>query len=108
MTVTADKFIRPALAIGGHLMRKGAEAASQTFKRGAPLVDSSGYLAEATSGAAVDIVGFAAVRVQDINGHTLEGAFQNAIIGERQLVASSGFGTGACSSLELYGVSLWR
>ncbi len=57
-TPAAD-FIRPAQAIGAHLVRQGAEGASQTFKRGAPLVYSSGYLIEATSGAALDIVGFA-------------------------------------------------
>ena len=59
-TIYSDDWIRPATAIASHLMRSGAEAASQSFKRGAPLVWSSGYLAEATSGAAVDIVGFAA------------------------------------------------
>jgi len=54
------------------------------------------------------IVGFAAVVVEDVAGHTLVGEFQNAIIGEGQLVASTGFGTGACSTPQLYGVSLWR
>jgi Flp pilus assembly protein TadG len=54
------------------------------------------------------IVGFSAVRVESIDGHTLVGSFQEAVIGEGQLVGSTGFGTGACSSLELYGVSLWR
>jgi len=59
MTVYASDWIRPDVAIGSHLLRTEKEAASQTFKRGAPLVASSGYLAEATSGAALDIVGFA-------------------------------------------------
>ena len=54
------------------------------------------------------IVGFAAIRVDNISGHTLVGEFQNALIGEAQFLASSGFGTGACSSTELYGISLWQ
>ena len=54
------------------------------------------------------IVGFSAIRVEGIDGHTLVGSFQQATIGQGQLVGSTGFGTGACSSLELYGVSLWR
>lgn len=54
-----DDWIRPDCAVGSHIVRQGLEAASQSFKKGAPLVESSGYLAEATSGAALDIVGFA-------------------------------------------------
>jgi Flp pilus assembly protein TadG len=54
------------------------------------------------------IVGFAAVRVQEIDGHTLTGEFLEAVIAEGQLVGSTGYGTGACNSLELYGVALWR
>lgn len=59
MSVYKDEYIKPAQAIGAHLIRSQAEGLSQTFKRGAPLVFSSGYLVEATSGAALDIVGFA-------------------------------------------------
>jgi hypothetical protein len=54
------------------------------------------------------IVGFAAVRVEEIDGHKLVGAFQNAITGEGHFSPSTGFGTGACNSMQLYGVSLWR
>jgi len=57
--IYADDWIRPDHATGSHLIRTGLEAASQSFKKGAPLVESSGYLAEATGGAALDIVGFA-------------------------------------------------
>jgi len=60
MTVTADKWIRPASAKGSHILRQGAEGASQSFVRGAPLVRSGGYLVVATSGAALDMVGFTA------------------------------------------------
>jgi len=54
------------------------------------------------------IVGFAALVAEDIDGHTLVGEFQSAIIGEGQFSASTGFGTGACSAMDLYGISLWR
>ena len=57
--VTAADWIRSATAIGAHQMRNAPELAAQTFKKGAPLVDSGGYLKEATSAAAVDIIGFA-------------------------------------------------
>ena len=54
-------FIKPANVRGAsHDIKSAAEGATQTFKKGAPLVNSSGYLIAATSEAAVDIVGFAA------------------------------------------------
>lgn len=57
--IYAPDWIKPDLAVGSHHIRNAPEAASQSFKKGAPLVESSGYIAEATSGAAVDIIGFA-------------------------------------------------
>ncbi|HID89121.1 MAG TPA: hypothetical protein EYP52_05340 [Anaerolineae bacterium] len=58
------------------------------------------------------IVGFAAVLVDDIQGHTLVGSFQEALIREGQILPDTGFGTAEwCSTNEtpqLFGVSLWR
>ena len=57
--VTAADWIRSASAVGAHQMRNAPEKATQTFKKGAPLVNSSGYVKEATSAAVTDIIGFA-------------------------------------------------
>lgn len=54
------------------------------------------------------IVGFAAVRVGDVRGHTLVGTFQEAMIGEGALTPSYGVGSGVCQPLVAHGVSLWR
>ncbi len=60
MSVNKDEFIRPAVTGGmSHLLRSQKEGITQTHKRGAPLVYSSGYLIEATSAAVVDVAGFA-------------------------------------------------
>jgi hypothetical protein len=64
-------FIKPANVRGqSHDIKSAAEGATQTFKKGAPLVNSSGYLIAATSEAAVDIVGFAA---EDAHNNTAAG-----------------------------------
>jgi hypothetical protein len=53
----------------------GPEAASQTFKKGAPLVDNgSGYLAEASADVTSGIVGFAAE-----NGHNTANAGDKSV-----------------------------
>lgn len=52
------------------------------------------------------IVGFATVKVEDINGHTLTGEFKSAAIGLGQFTASAGYGRGACSAMDLFGISL--
>ncbi len=53
------------------------------------------------------IVGFVAVRVDDVRGHTLVGDFQSATIGEGAIQPGAGVGT--CDNrLFTYGVSLWK
>ena len=54
------------------------------------------------------VVGFVSTWLEDVDGHTLEGEFQNATIGQGVFEPSSGFGTGACDAMEVYGVALWR
>ncbi len=54
------------------------------------------------------IVGFAALKVHAIEGHTLVGEFQSATVGEGEFIASDGFGSGACDSMHIFGVSLRR
>jgi len=58
------------------------------------------------------IVGVAAMTISDTGGqgnqHYLDGVFQNMTTGEGLFSPSTGVGTEACDSLELYGVSLWR
>jgi len=58
------------------------------------------------------IVGFAAVRVEEIQGHTLVGAFQDALIGEGQILPGAGIGSGGWCATgqvpQLFGVTLWR
>lgn len=54
------------------------------------------------------IVGFTAVRVGDVQGHTLVGAFQDAIIGEGAIQPGYGVGSGVCQPLVAQGVTLWR
>jgi hypothetical protein len=54
------------------------------------------------------IVGFAAARLDDVNGHKLEGEFQNATIGKGVFAPSAGYGNGACDAMQVYGVALWR
>ena len=54
------------------------------------------------------IVGFAATRLDDVDGHTLEGEFQSATIGKGVFAPSAGYGNGACDAMQVYGVALWR
>jgi len=54
------------------------------------------------------IVGFTAVRVGDVQGHTLVGSFQEALIGEGTLQPGYGVGSGVCQPLIAQGVALWR
>lgn len=54
------------------------------------------------------IVGFTAVRVGDVAGHTLVGKFESAIIGEGAIQPGYGVGSGVCLPSQAQGVSLWR
>lgn len=54
------------------------------------------------------IVGFTAVKVQDISGHTLVGEFESAIIGEGAIQPGDGVGGVCPSELFTYGVTLWE
>lgn len=54
------------------------------------------------------IVGFAAVRVGDVSGHTLVGTFQEAMIGEGVVTPGYGVGSGVCQPLITHGVTLWH
>lgn len=54
------------------------------------------------------IVGFTAVKVRDISGHTLVGEFESAIIGEGAIQPGDGVGGVCPSELFTYGVTLWE
>ncbi|MGQ9467712.1 MAG: pilus assembly protein TadG-related protein [Anaerolineae bacterium] len=54
------------------------------------------------------IVGFTAIRVEDVAGHTLVGEFESAIIGEGAIQPGYGVGSGVCIPSLTHGVSLWR
>lgn len=62
MALTKQDYIKPALTSGGlsHVLRPAAELASFNYKKGCPLVSSSGYVTVATSAAVVDVVGISA------------------------------------------------
>ncbi|HEY76535.1 MAG TPA: hypothetical protein G4O00_10210 [Thermoflexia bacterium] len=58
------------------------------------------------------VVGFVALEIQEIQGHTLTGTFQEALIGQGQVSPGSGLGTNTWCSTgatpQLFGVTLWH
>jgi len=58
------------------------------------------------------IVGFVALEVRSVQGQTLVGAFQEALIGEGQILPGAGIGTAEWCATgqvpQLFGVSLWK